>query len=74
MVRGCSTMGRIELVESRCKGCGLCTVACPGRLIELSPKLNIQGYQVITMADPEKCTGCALCARMCPDLAIKVFK
>jgi 2-oxoglutarate ferredoxin oxidoreductase subunit delta len=67
-------MARIEIVDCRCKGCGLCTVACPGKLIELSSRLSMQGYQVVTMVNPENCTGCALCARMCPDLAIKVFK
>jgi len=67
-------MAKIEILELRCKGCGLCTIACPGKLIELSDKLNIQGYRAVCMTNQEKCTGCALCAKICPDLAIIVYK
>jgi 2-oxoglutarate ferredoxin oxidoreductase subunit delta len=67
-------MAKIDIDELRCKGCGLCTVACPGKLIVLGEKLNIQGYRVVCMTNQEKCTGCALCAKICPDLAILVYK
>ncbi len=67
-------MARIEIDEMRCKGCGLCTIACPQKLITLSDHINIQGYTPAVMTSPEKCTGCALCAEMCPDVALLVFK
>lgn len=67
-------MPRIEIDELKCKGCGLCTIACPGKLIRLSDKINLQGYTPATIADQDRCTGCALCAEMCPDVAIDVFK
>ena len=67
-------MGKIELDGLRCKGCGLCTTACPGKLLALSDKVNLQGYTVVRVENPDKCTGCALCARLCPDLAILVYK
>ncbi|HEY6872449.1 MAG TPA: 4Fe-4S binding protein [Geobacteraceae bacterium] len=67
-------MAGIEVDERRCKGCGLCTVACPHRLIRLSDRINLQGYTPAVAASLEKCTGCALCAEMCPDVAIAVFK
>ena len=67
-------MARAEIDEMRCKGCGLCTTACPGKLIRLSDKINNLGYTPAIIDNMEKCTGCALCAEMCPDVAIMVFK
>lgn len=67
-------MANIEIDEMRCKGCGLCTTACPGKLIHLSDKINNQGYTPAVIINMEKCTGCALCAEICPDVAIVVFK
>jgi 2-oxoglutarate ferredoxin oxidoreductase subunit delta len=67
-------MARIEIDETRCKGCGLCTIACSHKLIQLSDRINLQGYLPAVMTSQDKCTGCALCAEMCPDVAIIVFK
>jgi 2-oxoglutarate ferredoxin oxidoreductase subunit delta len=74
MVTGCISMARIEIDELRCKGCGLCTIACPQKLIVLSDKINLQGYSPAEITSQDKCTGCALCAEICPDVAIIVFK
>ncbi len=67
---------RIEIDPIYCKGCALCTIACPQKLIEMSDALNEQGYipAVISSGNLARCTACALCARMCPDAAIRVFK
>ncbi len=67
-------MPRIVIDEARCKGCGLCTIACPRKLVTLSDTPNSLGYTVALFAGEEKCSGCALCAEMCPDVAIMVFK
>ncbi|ACH40089.1 MULTISPECIES: indolepyruvate ferredoxin oxidoreductase subunit alpha [Citrifermentans] len=67
-------MGRIVIDELRCKGCGICTIACPKKLIRLCEKVNIQGYAPAESPNQELCTGCALCAEICPDVAITVFK
>lgn len=67
-------MPKIEIDELRCKGCGLCTIACPRELVTMDEIPNSQGYNVARFTGPEKCTGCALCAEMCPDVAITVFK
>ena len=64
---------RIEIDESRCKGCGLCTVACPRMLLTLGEETNENGYAHPVMIAPEKCVGCALCAAMCPAIAIDVY-
>jgi len=67
---------KIEIDAAFCKGCALCTIACPHTLIDMDVSLNEQGYipALITPANLAKCTACALCARMCPDSAITVFK
>ncbi|NJD92057.1 MAG: 4Fe-4S dicluster domain-containing protein [Geobacter sp.] len=67
-------MSKIIINEARCKGCGLCTIACPQKLVTLSDTPNSMGYTVAVFTGPEKCTGCALCAEMCPDVAIMVYK
>ena len=67
-------MGRIEIDETRCKGCGICTIACPKKLIAMSGKVNNQGFTPAEISSVELCTGCALCAEICPDLAITVFR
>jgi 2-oxoglutarate ferredoxin oxidoreductase subunit delta len=68
-------MSRIEIDESRCKGCGLCTITCPKQLIQLSNNINNLGYTpaVFEMC-MDYCTACSLCAEICPDVAIEVFK
>jgi 2-oxoglutarate ferredoxin oxidoreductase subunit delta len=67
-------MPYITIDEERCKGCGLCTIACTKKLVALSDTPNSLGFTVALFSNPEKCSGCALCAEMCPDVAIAVFK
>jgi len=67
-------MSKIVINEDRCKGCGLCTIACPQKLVTLKDTPNSMGYTVAVFSGSEKCTGCALCAEMCPDMAIMVYK
>jgi 2-oxoglutarate ferredoxin oxidoreductase subunit delta len=67
---------KVVIDEIRCKGCALCTIACPFGLIRLSEKLNKQGYFPAEIS-PEallRCTSCAMCAQMCPDVAITVYR
>jgi len=67
---------KVVIDELRCKGCALCTVACPRNLIRVSEKINKQGFLParISPENLELCTSCALCAQMCPDVAISVFR
>ena len=67
-------MAYIVVDETRCKGCGLCTLACPRKIVALSTTINKQGYVTAVLTKQELCIGCALCAEICPDVAITVFK
>ena len=63
----------IEIDNSKCKGCGLCTISCPRNLLFLNKVENDQHFYIAGSLDQGNCVGCALCASVCPDLAIKVF-
>jgi len=65
---------KISFREDRCKGCGLCVLSCPRKLIRVGDRLNNQGYPVAEITDMEKCNSCALCAEMCPDVVIEVWR
>ena len=68
--------GTIVIDQSRCKGCALCTTACPHDLLVMdSSPLNAKGYYPAVLADPDgRCTGCAICALLCPDVCITVYR
>lgn len=66
--------GIIEVDTKRCKGCNLCVVTCPLKLIELSPLVNRNGYNYAVQTDPGKCNGCSSCGIMCPDGCITVYR
>lgn len=68
--------GRIEINVTTCKGCQLCTVACPQDIVQMSTdQPNAKGYYPALLVDPQgQCTGCALCAVACPDVCITVYR
>ena len=65
--------GKIVIDTERCKGCGLCVVACPKEIIVISGKSNKNGY-FPAQKDNDGCTACAMCALMCPDAVIEVYR
>lgn len=67
-------MATIHVSEDICKGCGLCIVACPKKILKLSERINKKGYHPAECADMGACIGCAFCAKMCPDSVIRVEK
>lgn len=66
--------GAIDVKTELCKGCGLCVVACPTKVIQLAKQVNGKGYNYAQMDKPEACIGCANCGLVCPDSVITVYK
>jgi 2-oxoglutarate ferredoxin oxidoreductase subunit delta len=65
--------GKVTFNVDICKGCALCTTACPVKIISMDTKvINAKGYHPAAVTDPDKCIGCANCAMICPDCVITV--
>lgn len=65
--------GKIIIDAERCKGCGLCIVACPNKTIVIAEISNKNGY-FPAQTDNCGCTGCAACAIICPEGIIEVHR
>jgi 2-oxoglutarate ferredoxin oxidoreductase subunit delta len=68
--------GHVTIDIDRCKGCVLCTTACPQDVLVMNEsRLNGRGYHPVEFLDPTgRCTGCALCAVICPDACFTVIR
>lgn len=68
-------MARLIIDEERCKGCSLCTVVCPLKILELSvDTFNNKGYHTVVLKDAKACSKCGMCSLICPDCAILIDK
>ncbi len=66
--------GKIVVDEFLCKGCELCVMNCPQKVIGLAmDRLNSKGYHPAALIS-DGCTGCAICAIVCPEAAITVYR
>ncbi len=66
-------MAKVIYDENRCKGCGLCSTACPKKIIVMATdRINDKGYHPATVEKMEECIGCTNCALICPDSVITV--
>ncbi len=68
--------GRIKIDKEMCKGCGLCMLFCPRKLIKKGENhINSQGYYPAMFDDPEnRCNSCDMCGKMCPEAAIEIIR
>ena len=66
--------GAIVVDTERCKGCQLCIIACPQKVIALANKVNLHGYPYAEAVNEEACVGCASCGIVCPDGCITVYR
>jgi len=66
--------GRIIINTERCKGCGLCIIACPSNVLELAIEVNSKGYNFAQVKNSDECTGCANCGYVCPDGCITIYR
>ncbi len=57
---------RIDVNESWCKVCDICSRVCPEYCLELD------GDTRLVVVAPDACTGCRLCEMLCPDFAITI--
>jgi 2-oxoglutarate ferredoxin oxidoreductase subunit delta len=68
-------MLKMEVFSEKCKGCGLCTTACPKKIVIIQKdSRNEKGYYTAVCTDQDLCISCAMCAIICPDCAIKISR
>lgn len=68
------TVHKILIKSDKCKGCGLCTEACPRKCLQMSKDFNKAGYHPAIFVDEAHCTSCGFCYQVCPDVCIEVYK
>ena len=56
--------GAIVVDTERCKGCQLCIIACPQKVIA----------PYVEATNEDACVGCASCGIVCPDGCITVYR
>ena len=61
--------GVVVVNTERCKGCNLCVVACPLKVLALTP-----GYNYVQQVVEDTCNGCSSCAIVCPDGCLTVYR
>ena len=66
--------GTVTVNTERCKGCGLCVVACASNVLELAKEVNSKGYNFARILNTDECIGCANCGLVCPDGCITVYR
>lgn len=65
---------KIVVNIERCKGCGLCVIACDRKILSMSKKLNKKGLHFVEWKDLKDCKSCTMCAIICPEAAIEIYK
>ncbi|ADR18195.1 indolepyruvate ferredoxin oxidoreductase subunit alpha [Calditerrivibrio nitroreducens] len=67
-------MPKVIIDTDKCKGCGICIVYCPKKILRFSGKFNTSGYNYVECIDEFLCILCKSCALMCPDVIFTLKK
>ena len=62
----------VRILGDYCKGCELCIVVCPKKVLGMAKTLNAKGHHSANATRHGDCTGCQQCADICPDAAIEI--
>ena len=65
-------IGKVNILEYRCKGCKYCIEFCPKDVLEESKEFNEKGYYPPVVKEEGKCIDCNFCETVCPEFAIYV--
>jgi 2-oxoglutarate ferredoxin oxidoreductase subunit delta len=65
-----AVVGKVNIIASRCKGCGYCTEFCPKDILEASKDFNEKGYYPPVVKREGQCVNCTFCETICPEFAI----
>jgi len=65
-------VGKVNILEYRCKGCKYCIEFCPKDVLEESKEFNEKGYYPPVVKEQGKCINCNFCETVCPEFAIFV--
>jgi 2-oxoglutarate ferredoxin oxidoreductase subunit delta len=63
-------LGKVIVIEDRCKGCGFCLANCPRQVLQKSSVFNKKGYHPPEVIDASRCVNCHFCEILCPEFAI----
>ena len=63
-------VGKVNVIASRCKGCGYCIEFCPEHLLEASREFNEKGYHPPSVKEEGRCVNCTFCETICPEFAV----
>lgn len=70
---GVLTRGTVKIDVESCKGCELCVVACPPKVLTMTAdRFNTRGYRYPELS--AGCTGCRACVQVCPDFCFQLWK
>ena len=63
-------VGKVNIIASRCKGCGYCIEFCSRKVLEPSGEFNEKGYYPPVVKKEGECVNCNFCETICPEFAV----